>query len=123
MTATSQSLLQRHPVLATAAGIAALLVVAVTLFDWNWLRPPLERYISEKTKREFRASRLEVRLGSAPTIRLMDVYFGTAAWSRNAPAMALDPLRPLRHLAEQTAHQCRLTMATCATSITGPLSI
>lgn len=54
----------------------------VLLFDWNWVRPPLERYISRTTEREFRMSDLHVRLGLTPTIRMRDVYFGNAAWSK-----------------------------------------
>lgn len=82
------SLLRRHPVLSTVGAVLALLVVFLLLFDWNWVRPPLERYISKKTQREFRASDLHVRLGFTPTIRLRDVYFGNAPWAKDEPAMA-----------------------------------
>lgn len=84
----SSSLWGRHPALTTAGAVLVLLLVALALFDWNWVRLPLERYISEKTEREFRASDLHVKLGLTPTIRLRDVYFGNAAWSRDEPAMA-----------------------------------
>ena len=88
MTPHTQGLLRRHPVWTTAAGLAAFLVAFLGLFDWNWVRPPLERYISQKTEREFRTSDLHVKLGLTPTIRLRDVYFGNAAWSKDEPAMA-----------------------------------
>ena len=71
-----------------AVALVALLVVFLALFDWNWVRPSLERYIARKTEREFRMSDLHVRLGLSPTIRMRDVYFGNAAWSKDAPAMA-----------------------------------
>jgi uncharacterized protein involved in outer membrane biogenesis len=67
--------------------IAALLVLLVVFFDWNWFRHPLERYISKKTERTFTISDLHVRLGFTPTIRMRDVFFGNAAWSKE-PAMA-----------------------------------
>ncbi|MEJ8825075.1 AsmA family protein [Variovorax humicola] len=80
--------LRHHPVLVACGALVLLLVALVVLFDWNWVRPPLERYISQKTQREFRISDLHVRLGLTPTIRMRDVYFGNAAWSKDEPAMA-----------------------------------
>lgn len=68
------------------------LVVFVLLFDWNWLRPPLERYISRTTEREFRISDLHVQLGLTPTIRMRDVYFGNAAWSKEKAMAKIDQL-------------------------------
>ncbi|MDM0108884.1 AsmA family protein, partial [Variovorax sp. J22R24] len=64
-----------------AGAIACALIVFLVLFDWNWVRPPIERYISRKTEREFRMSDLHVRLGWTPTIRMRDVYFGNAPWA------------------------------------------
>ena len=85
MTTTPRpSFVRRHPVMLT---IAALLVLLVVFFDWNWFRHPLERYISKKTERTFTISDLHVRLGFTPTIRMRDVFFGNAAWSKE-PAMA-----------------------------------
>ena len=49
---------------ATLLGILLVLVVLFLVFDWNWFRKPLENYISDKTKREFRISSLDVDLGS-----------------------------------------------------------
>ena len=83
-TPSPTNFVRRHPVMLT---IAALLVLLVVFFDWNWFRHPLERYISKKTERTFTISDLHVRLGFTPTIRMRDVYFGNAAWSKE-PAMA-----------------------------------
>lgn len=80
--------LRRHPVLSVLGGILLLLVLVLLLFDWNWVRPPIERYISQKTQREFRMSDLHVRLGFAPTVRMRDVYFGNADWSKEGKPMA-----------------------------------
>ena len=57
-------------------------MVVLALFDWNWLRPPLERYISKKTERTFRIDDLHVELGLTPTVRMRNLYFGNAAWSK-----------------------------------------
>jgi len=85
---TSATLLRRHPVLSFFAGLLILLVLVVLLFDWNWVRPPIERYISQKTQREFRMDDLHVRLGLTPTIRMKGVHFGNAAWSKEDKPMA-----------------------------------
>jgi uncharacterized protein involved in outer membrane biogenesis len=66
------SLPRRHPFLAGLAVLVGLLLLFIALFDWNWVRPPLERYISQKTQRTF---------------RMRDVYFSNAEWSKE-PAMA-----------------------------------
>jgi len=84
MTNKSSSFIRRHPVSLT---LLAALLLLVLLFDWNWFRHPLERYISHKSQREFTISDLHVHLGLTPTIRMRDVYFANAAWSRE-PAMA-----------------------------------
>ena len=77
--------LLRHPVL---LGLGFALVLLFILFDWNWFKGPLERYVSKKTEREFRISNLDVDLGFTPTIRLRDVRFGNAAWSKSGEPMA-----------------------------------
>ena len=73
---------------AVLLGIVALFVIFVLVFDWNWLRGPLERYISKRTEREFRISHLGVDLGFTPTIKLKDVYFANAPWSKIGEPMA-----------------------------------
>ena len=70
---------RKHPV---AAVVGAMVVLAVA-FDWNWLRAPLERYISHKTQRTFRMDHLHVTLGLTPTIRMRNVYFGNAPWGKD----------------------------------------
>jgi uncharacterized protein involved in outer membrane biogenesis len=80
---------RRHPVLLT---FAAALVILVLLFDWNWFRPPLERYISQKTEREFKISDLDVDLGFVPTIRMRDVYFSNADWSKHEAMAKIEML-------------------------------
>ena len=78
---------KRHPVW---TGALVALVMLVLLFDWNWFRHPLERYISDKTQRTFTISDLDVKLGwkLTPTIRMKDLHFSNAKWSQNGDVMA-----------------------------------
>lgn len=73
---------------AIGLGVLAAIVVFVLVFDWNWFRKPLQTYISDKTHREFRIGHLDVDLGLTPTIKLQDVYFANAEWSRSSAPMA-----------------------------------
>ncbi|KQP44198.1 hypothetical protein ASF44_28130 [Pseudorhodoferax sp. Leaf274] len=57
------------------------IVVFVLLFDWDWLRGPMNRAITEKTQRRFDSSHLDVKLGWNPVIQLDDVYFANAGWA------------------------------------------
>ena len=68
-------------------GFALVLVVAAAVFDWNWFRRPLERYLFEKSGREVKIGDLHVKLGLAlePTVRLRDVYIENAPWAAKQP--------------------------------------
>jgi uncharacterized protein involved in outer membrane biogenesis len=43
------------------------------LFDWNWLRHPIERAVSNRIHREFHLGGIEVHLGREPMVRLRDI--------------------------------------------------
>ena len=73
---------RRHPIRAASGLLLMALVIVVALFDWNWLRRPLERYVSAKTQRTFKIDNLHVKLGFTPTIRMQNVYFSNAPWSK-----------------------------------------
>ncbi len=88
MTPRQPAFLRRHPFSSIMVALMVLLLAFIVLFDWNWVRPSLDRYISNKTQREFHSSYLHVKLGLTPTIQMRDVYFGNAKWSKDAPAMA-----------------------------------
>lgn len=75
-----------------SALVIAPLIALVLLFDWNWLRRPLEMYVSHKTQRTFRLSHLDVDLSLTPTIRMRDVYFSNAAWGKEQAMAAIDML-------------------------------
>lgn len=73
-----------------ALGVAGALVIAAALFDWNWLRGPLERHLTEKSGREVRIDHLEVNLGLAlqPTVRLRGLHIENAPWAAQQPMIA-----------------------------------
>ncbi|TQM17554.1 hypothetical protein FB548_0939 [Pseudoxanthomonas sp. 3HH-4] len=68
--------------------LAACLVVLVLLFQWNWLRGPIERIVTWQTGRSFEiAGDLDVDLGRVTTLRADTLSFGNAPWSK-VPVMA-----------------------------------
>jgi uncharacterized protein involved in outer membrane biogenesis len=66
------------------ASVLALAALAL-LFDWNWLRPALVRYLIDKSSREVRIQDLHVDLGLEPTIRLRGVHIENAPWAAKRP--------------------------------------
>ena len=71
-----------------AALVLAALVVLVVLFDWNWLKGPLERMVQARTGRAFEIDGdLHVDLGRVTSVRMDKLRFGNAAWS-SEPTMA-----------------------------------
>jgi hypothetical protein len=74
--------------LGIALALIALAVLAVALFDWNWMRGPVSRRMSAMTGRSFEINGdLSVHLSLWPRIVANDVVLGNAAWSRD-PEMA-----------------------------------
>lgn len=68
--------------------LAAVIVVVAILFDWNWLRRPIEWAVERQTGRSFHiAGDLDVDLGRVTTVRADTLSFGNAAWSK-VPTMA-----------------------------------
>jgi uncharacterized protein involved in outer membrane biogenesis len=68
-------------------GLVVVLAVVAALFDWNWFRHPLERYLMERSHREVRIGDLYVDLGFSlePTVRVRDVYIENASWADKRP--------------------------------------
>lgn len=69
-----------------------MLLVAViallVLWDWNWLKRPIEHQVQTRTGREFTiGGDLDVDLGLTPVIRAGNVHFGNTHWARQ-PEMA-----------------------------------
>jgi uncharacterized protein involved in outer membrane biogenesis len=73
-------------------GIAAALIVAfVLLFEWNWLRRPVEYVVKAQTGRTFHiGGNLDVDLGRTTTIRADALEFGNAPWSKVANMASAD---------------------------------
>ncbi|HEX4325412.1 MAG TPA: AsmA family protein [Burkholderiales bacterium] len=79
-------------VLASLFGLFAVVLVFILVFDFNWLRVPVQNYISKKTQREFRMSHLAVKLGRYPRVILNDVFFQNADWSKEGPMAKIGKL-------------------------------
>lgn len=66
------------------AAIAVAIIILVIFFDWNWLRHPIERFVTEKTGRALIINgNLDVKLGWPLTrIQVADVTFANPAWAK-----------------------------------------
>lgn len=69
------------------AGLALLvlaLVLLLVFFPWDWLRGPLNRYVSDRTGRHFEITRkLEVKLGRTTRILADGITFANPEWARD----------------------------------------
>ena len=71
--------------------LAASMVVLAVLFQWNWLRGPVERLVAWQTGRSFDiAGDLDVDLGRVTTIRADALRFGNADWSPSRTMASAD---------------------------------
>ncbi len=63
--------------------VVAAVIIFLILFDWNWLKGPIERQVSARTGREFRIhGNLDVDLGRVTVIKADALQFGNATWSK-----------------------------------------
>lgn len=77
-----------RPVAITLGVLLALIVLLLILFEWNWLRRPVEYVVKVQTGRTFHiGGDLDVDLGRVTRIRADALEFGNADWSK-APNMA-----------------------------------
>ncbi len=69
---------------ASVAALALLVALFIVLFDWNWLRGPIERKTYEKTGRELAIKGdLSVKLAwPSPRVRIEGLTFANPAWSK-----------------------------------------
>lgn len=83
MSAQSRFGLAAKILLGTVVAIGAI----VLLFDWNWLRHPVEHYITDKSHREVRIGHLDVDLNFSlePTVRVRDLHIENAEWADKRP--------------------------------------
>ena len=76
---------KRAKILVAFGAIVLVVVLAVSLFDWNILRGAAARYVSEKTGRAFAINGdLNVKLSMTPLIEIHDVILGNAPWGTQA---------------------------------------
>ncbi len=66
-------------------GLVLVFAIVAALFDWNWLRHPLERYLLDRSGREVRIGDLHIDLGFEPTVRVRDVFIENAPWADKRP--------------------------------------
>jgi uncharacterized protein involved in outer membrane biogenesis len=68
--------------------MVAVAAIGVLLFDGNWLRHPLERYLTDRSHREVRIGGLHVEFEppSELTFHLRDVFIENASWADKQPA-------------------------------------
>jgi uncharacterized protein involved in outer membrane biogenesis len=70
--------------------VIAVLVAGVAAFEWNWLRGPLERHLSNTSGRTVRIGALDVEhaLSLWPTVRLRQVFVENAPWAISKKPLA-----------------------------------
>jgi uncharacterized protein involved in outer membrane biogenesis len=73
--------------LAIAGTLVALAIVLLMLFDWNWLRPSLEHFLSERAGRTVTVGDLRASLNRQfePTVEMRNVYVQNASWADQRP--------------------------------------
>src|SRR5690349_12833992 len=78
---------RRRRLLVAAAAFVLAFATFAALFDWDWLRPAVERYLSDRSGREVRAGHLAVEwpFGLEPTVRFTDVHVANAPWAAQRP--------------------------------------
>ena len=74
-----------HPLVSALGVLLLAILVLVAIWDWNWLRGPIERIVRAQTGRSFDiGGDLDVDLGRVTRVRMDAVRFGNADWSTPA---------------------------------------
>ena len=69
-------------------GLAAVIAVAIALFEWNWLRGPLSEYLGARIGRQIGINGdLHVELSRQPLVSAESITVGNVPWS-SEPVMA-----------------------------------
>jgi uncharacterized protein involved in outer membrane biogenesis len=77
---------RRRWILGTLGAVAVVVIGFVILFDWNWLKGPLESQVSERLGRPFRIhGDVDVDLSLKPTITVEGAELGNAPWGSDQP--------------------------------------
>lgn len=89
MSHSTQAAPRLHPnlwarIAAVIAVVLLALVLLVVFFPWDWLRGPLNRYVSEQSGRKFEITRkLDVKLGRTTRVFANGVEFANPDWARD----------------------------------------
>lgn len=84
---------RRHPWLTALGAIGVALVILILLWDWNWFKRPIERFVEAKTGREFHIDgNLDVDLGRMTRVSADGLRFGNAEWSKEKQMASTDRL-------------------------------
>ena len=82
---------RRGWILGTLGAVALLLIVVLVLFDWNWLKGPIESQVSGRLGRQFLINGdLDVELSLQPKIIVESAELGNAPWGSDAPMAKID---------------------------------
>ncbi|MDO9357800.1 MAG: AsmA family protein [Polaromonas sp.] len=87
-TITSAPLPARRPlwikIVASVVAVLVVLVLVVVFFPWDWVRGPLNRYVSEQTGRKFEITRkLDVKVGRTTRVLADGIEFANPEWARD----------------------------------------
>jgi uncharacterized protein involved in outer membrane biogenesis len=78
-------------VLAVLLLVAVLFALLLVFFPWDWLRGPLNRYVSNRTGRHFEISRkLDVKLGRTTRILADGIEFANPDWAQDPQLLKAD---------------------------------
>src|SRR5512140_125049 len=78
-------------VLAVLLLVAVLFALLLAFFPWDWLRGPLNRYVSNRTGRHFEISRkLDVKLGRTTRILADGIEFANPDWAQDPQLVKAD---------------------------------
>ncbi|SFN30316.1 hypothetical protein SAMN05216386_0369 [Nitrosospira briensis] len=67
-----------------------LVTIFIVWFDWNMIKPYVERQVTEKTGREFVIRDLDVRLSLNPLISAEGISLANAEWGTEQPMLDVD---------------------------------
>src|SRR5918994_2541190 len=84
---------RRRWILLPLAAFAAILVVVIVLFEWNWLRSPLEGAVSAALEREFEVADLDVEVAAQPVVTLQQVRIANAPWGSRPDMLSIRQVR------------------------------
>jgi uncharacterized protein involved in outer membrane biogenesis len=78
-------------ILKIAAATVVVLALVVIFFPWNWLRGPIERYVTDKTGRALVISGdLDVKLRRRPVVSVEKLSFANPPWAQHKQLIAAD---------------------------------